>query len=521
MHSHHFSFGRIFTLFTAATGTLLLLLTSAIGNDFFTAQNLRGLARAQSVRHIPTCAEAGVCRKGEQGFILRIPDAQGISIARRKGCKVKRLLKENAVLRCPSAVSIPNASVERALRVVDLYSNGQIHATEVQATGITGNNVRVAILDTGIDNDHPELAGKVALIQNFTSDDLQDLAGHGTHVAGTIAGQGFKEFDDRGGTNRALGVAPGVEFVIAKVCNNEGWCLEGDILSGIEWAVAQKAKVINLSLGGGSFLNHCDDDTLARQVNWAVQQGVTVIAAAGNHGETDEGISTPACASKAIAVGAVDATDTRPVWSSYGSAIDVTAPGVSILSSVSCLAAGTCPTPAYGWWSGTSMATPHVSGLAALLLERDPTLIPAHLTKLITETADDLGESGFDPFHGYGRINATSALAALQGQSSSSSISSLQQSSSSSHSQDNFSSEATSAPTSSSLSSSSVSSSSESMSSREADTSSARSEPHEEVPERSPPFKERIPRILPKLPPTAAPAARQHRPTTPRGSPRW
>ncbi len=102
------------------------------------------------------------------------------------------------------------------------------------------------------------------------------------------------------------------------------------------------------------------------------------------------------------------------LWSSVGTALDLMAPGVSILSSVSCIAAGNCPEPAYGWWSGTSMATPHVAGVVALLLQEDPSLTPRDIWNLLTETALDLGALGFDDQHGYGRVDAAAALVKLR-----------------------------------------------------------------------------------------------------------
>jgi hypothetical protein len=199
--------------------------------------------------------------------------------------------------------------------------------------------------------------------------------------------------------------------VVGKVCGDDGWCLESDIMAGLEWALGRGARVINLSLGGGTFGDHCDDDPLARAVNWTVDQGATVVAAAGNSGQ---GVGTPACASKAIAVGAVDRSDVRAPWSSIGPALDLMAPGVDILSSYSCAAAGSCPVPSYAWLSGTSMATPHVVGVAALLLERMPSLTPREIANILTETAVDRGPPGFDIFHGFGRIDASAALARLE-----------------------------------------------------------------------------------------------------------
>lgn len=470
-----------------------------VGNQSYAAQSTRN-AHAE---RILTCEEVGLCKKGEQGLILNSLDRTIIANAVHRGCRIKRTLSQGMVLRCPAGVAVPNSRAERALRLIDLYASQQIGATDLRRQGITGQGVRVAILDTGADANHPELATRISLTKNFTTVEVTDLAGHGTHVAGIVAGQGVREFEDGGGMNRALGVAPEAELLIGKVCNNQGWCLEGDIMAGIEWAVSQQARVINVSLGGGSFLDHCDDDPLAQHVNWAVKQGVVIVAAAGNSGDAGEGVATPGCASQAIAVGATDATDTRASWSSYGKALDVVAPGVSILSSVSCQSAGTCPTSAYGWWSGTSMASPHAGGLAALLLQADPSLQPTDVYALITGTAKDLGDAGFDTLHGYGRIDAVAALASLNARSDSTETNDLP--SAEEPAEEN----GTEDPA------------SQEQKNNRGDSGNA--------PEEKPIGG--IPVTLPPLPTQAAPEAQEHRPIAPkgqehrpaaaRGSPRW
>lgn len=509
--------------FTTLTGVFALLLTLQIADGHLAIADLSSQPKIESKKHIPNCKEAGVCKKGEQGFILNTVDAIEISNVRKKGCKVVHQLKDTAVLRCPDTVVLSNATVERVFRVSDMYANQQIGAAAVQQSGLTGNGVRVAILDTGVDTSHQELQGRVALTQNFTSDDSTDVVGHGTHVAGIIAGQGVQNFSDR---NRALGVAPGAELIVAKVCNSQGWCSEGDIVAGIQWAVAQKARVINMSLGGGAFLAHCDDDSLAAQANWAARQGVVVVAAAGNSGESTEGIATPGCGSQVIAVGAVDSSDARASWSNYGVPLDVMAPGVGILSSVSCLSAGTCPTSAYGWWSGTSMATPNVAGVAALLLQKNASQTPSQIRSLFTSTATDLGTSGFDKLNGYGRVNALAALAAVPESSSSSSSrmsSSVRTSSAATSQSSRFSSSMSSSSQRSAATSSwSFSSSTppHSEDSHEDENNDNQEDDHDKDHENG--FWHFPWPFLRPLPKQAAPPAQEHRLAAPsRGSPRW
>ena len=206
--------------------------------------------------------------------------------------------------------------------------------------------------------------------------------------------------------NYATGVAPGAGIMVGKVCGDLG-CYESDIMAGVEWAVAQGADILNLSLGGGNFEYHCDDDPLAAKVNWAVSQGLVVVVSAGNEGD---GVSSPACASGAIAVGAVDKSDIRPSWSNYGEALDLVAPGVEILSTYSCKAAGDCRYYWYAYLSGTSMSAPLVAGVAALILEKNPSYTVDEVKETLYKSALDLELYGWDPYTGWGRIDALGAV---------------------------------------------------------------------------------------------------------------
>ncbi len=448
----------------AAFGLFLSAFLVAPGSS--SMANLSEMGDSRTRRAFKSCRLGGFCNKDEKAVLLRDPTK--ITQAKEKGCKVRRQLRDSIALRCPSTAVVPYSVEDRVMALTDVYSGRQIGAQVVQESGIDGTGVRVAILDTGIDVTHPEISAAVAATANFSRDAaVTDGAGHGTHVAGIIAGEGVRPFDDRGDSNRVAGIAPGVELIVGKVCSDEGWCLESDVIAGIEWAISQKAKVINLSLGGGSFLGHCDDDSLAKAVNWAVSKGANVVVASGNYGIDGEGIITPACASKAIAVGAVNDQDQIQDWSSYGTALDVLAPGVDILSSVPCAVAGSCPDAGYGWWGGTSMAAPHVTGLVAQLIEAEPTLTTNEVYAIVTGTAIDLDAAGPDRKSGYGRIAAEAAVSSAQAivRSSSSSTSSSVSSSSVSSPVSSSSSVTSSSSAPSSTSSSSTSSSSSSSSS--------------------------------------------------------
>lgn len=355
------------------------------------------------VKKIPTCEEAGLC-KGGQRLVFDAKNPRAVERLKERGCTVVHDLSDKTSLRCPRGITAHGARPERVFRSMDLTSATQMDVPAAWEQGVTGKYVRVAVLDTGVDAAHVELNGKIFVRQNFTGGSDADALGHGTHVAGIVSGLGLNAVD----SSRAVGTATGAWLFVGKVCSDEGWCMESDILAGLEWAVAQKARVINLSLGGGEFDSHCDGDTLARKVNWAVEQGSVVVAAAGN---TGNGVASPACASRAVAVGAVDRNDVRANWSGKGEALDIMAPGVSILSAYSCTAAGSCPGPWYVRMSGTSMAAPHVTGLVALILEKFPTLTPDKIHSVLTASAKDLGDSGYDALYGHGRVDADDALA--------------------------------------------------------------------------------------------------------------
>lgn len=242
----------------------------------------------------------------------------------------------------------------------------RIGAPEVWNAGWTGAGAKVAVLDTGIDDQHPDLVGQVVGSRNFTAEEPGDLHGHGTHVAATIA--------SRDATFR--GVAPDAKLLAGKVCDSRGECLDSDVLAGMRWAAVENdADVVNLSLG---YPNEEGLDLLERGVEELTEQtGTLFVVAAGNKpfgclGPL-AGVSSPASADSALAVGAVDKQDQLADFSCTGPrrgdrAIkpDLTAPGVEIVAA----AAGTDGERVTA--SGTSMAAPHVAGAAAILAGQHP-----------------------------------------------------------------------------------------------------------------------------------------------------
>ncbi len=276
----------------------------------------------------------------------------------------------------------PDLKVHTCLDV----SAPHIQAPQVWAAGYTGRNVPVAIVDTGIDPTHPDFAGRIIAMADFTGEGTSDNHGHGTHVAGITAGAG----------STYKGIAPEAQIYAAKVLHGDGSGYMSEVMAGLEWAVQQNVKVINLSLGGEG---PCDGtDALSTTCDAVVDQGVMVCVAAGNSGPGASTVGAPGCARKVLTVGACSNTDAIASFSARGPTgdgrvkPDVLLPGVSIAS---CRAQGTSMgTPVdtlYTRASGTSMATPHAAGVAALLLEAFPALTPAELKARIMTTAISLG----------------------------------------------------------------------------------------------------------------------------------
>jgi len=294
-----------------------------------------------------------------------------------KGCFIKHRLKYTTSLDCPeNIIGQLNVRESRVFHIVDINADKQIGADKVWAEGIDGSGVKVAILDTGIDTDHPELQDSYLGGYDYVNNDPypEDDHGHGTHVSGIITANGLSNANSKG-------VAPGAGIYMYKVCDSGGSCYEDDMIAAMEAAVQTDAKVMSISIGGGSYTTeNCDSDTLAAKVNWVVNQGLTVVVAAGNDGK---GVSSPGCASGAIAVGAVDSSNNVPYWSGRGLALDIVAPGVSIYSTL---------INGYGTMSGTSMATPHVAGVVALLLDANSGLTTSEIKNALYSTANPVNK---------------------------------------------------------------------------------------------------------------------------------
>jgi len=280
----------------------------------------------------------------------------------------------------------------------------KIGAGDAHNAGFTGvalsGAFKVAVIDTGVSCGHIDLGVPCSGGFDFVNNDADpsDDHGHGTHVAGTIAGR-------RDGSG-VVGVAPNVWIVPIKVLNASGSGSYADIIAGIDYATSNGIKVTNNSYGGS-----VGSATMEAALRVAAANGVLTVAAAGNSGNqagTGDSVGYPAKYGSVLSVAATDSLDKRANFSSTGPAVQVAAPGVAIRS--------TTMNGGYADWNGTSMATPHVAGAAALLYAKGVTdsnnngLINDEIRNLLAQTAVDLGAAGRDPLFGFGRIRVMNAI---------------------------------------------------------------------------------------------------------------
>lgn len=277
---------------------------------------------------------------------------------------------------------------------VDLeQSVPQIGAPVAWERGYDGTGVTVAVLDTGIDATHPDVSGSIAGQVDFTGSPTgaKDGHGHGTHVASTVLGSGAASKGLR------KGVAPGAKLLVGKVCDDNGQCPDDGIIAAMDWAAHSGAKVVNMSLGGDPTDG---TDPMSQALNELSRStGTLFVVAAGNSGFVAQKVVSPGSADDALTVAAVDKNGAMASFSNRGPRIgdgaakpDIAAPGVGI---VAARAAGTAMgTPVDQYYTasdGTSMATPHVAGAAAIVAEQHPELTGQQIKALLMDTASDLG----------------------------------------------------------------------------------------------------------------------------------
>ncbi|MFF9812331.1 S8 family serine peptidase [Streptomyces sp. NPDC014006] len=285
-------------------------------------------------------------------------------------------------------------------------SNAQIGTPKAWEAGLTGKGVTVAVLDTGVDLTHPDLADRVTATKSFIEgQEVADRNGHGTHVTSTVGGSGAAS------DGREKGVAPDATLAVGKVLGDQGSGSESQIIAGMEWAAKDvHAKIVSMSLGSTEPSD--GTDPMAQAVNTLTREtGALFVIAAGNTGAPSS-IGSPGAADAALTVGAVDSADEAAYFTSSGPRLgdnalkpDISAPGVDILAARSRLTAGSGP---YTTMSGTSMATPHVAGVAALLAQRHPDWTGAQLKDALMSTSRQLIASAYAL--GSGRVSVPDAI---------------------------------------------------------------------------------------------------------------
>jgi subtilisin family serine protease len=266
-------------------------------------------------------------------------------------------------------------------------------------TGSAG--VTIAVLDTGLNKSISDFSGRIVSPYSVLAEDTdwpawQDKHGHGTGVAGVVAARGND-------TDGMAGAAWNVMLMPVKI-SEDGTSTDLTLAAGIEYAVDHGADVINVSFASppGAGYSHA----LAAAVNYAYGRGVLIVAAAGNDGGE---IGYPAAFESVIAVGATESSDSRWARSNTGPSLDIAAPGNQIISY------GLSSTEPKYSWSGTSVAAPLVTGAVALMMSVDSSLTPGQITDIITDSADDLGDSGWDQEFGWGLLDAYKAVSEAEG----------------------------------------------------------------------------------------------------------
>jgi subtilisin family serine protease len=284
----------------------------------------------------------------------------------------------------------------------------QVGAPDAWAAGYDGEGTKVAVLDTGVDTTHPDLADRIVETVSFVpGEQIDDVNGHGTHVASTVAGSGAAS----DGAYR--GVAPAADLVVGKVLGDDGFGQDSWVLAGMEWAAESGAEVVNMSLGDDAQPSDGTDPMSLAVDALTAQYDTLFVVAAGNSGSGTP-IGTPSAAASALTVGAVDTLDNLAWFSSTGplagtGAIkpDIVAPGVAITAARSAQMPGN-PEP-YWTIDGTSMATPHVAGAAAILAQQHPEWSAPQLKDALMSSATALAD-WYTPYEvGTGRLDVATA----------------------------------------------------------------------------------------------------------------
>ncbi|HEY4500158.1 MAG TPA: S8 family serine peptidase [Candidatus Paceibacterota bacterium] len=347
--------------------------------------------------------------KSQTRFIVHTESEAALGLER--ACARVKNNKALIVLQCDDVVG-QELGLQEDIRVfaADAGANTQIGANIVQGGGNTGSSTKIAILDTGYNYLHSELSSSYSGGYDFVNNDNDpmDDNGHGSHVGGLIAADGIN--------TSAKGVAPDAAVVALKVLDLNGSGFFSDVVEAIYWAVNGPDNIfgngdesgiaaMNLSLGTGKpyvYKGFCDSilPDLTNAIKYAREHNILVAVAAGNEGRA--GVSLPGCISYSTTVGAVNSSDQIASFSGRGSALDIVAPGVSLF--------GPWLGTSYVTISGTSMATPIITGVAALVHTAHPTYSAVKVEEALIKTAKNLGKAGKDNDSGWGRVRANNAV---------------------------------------------------------------------------------------------------------------
>jgi subtilisin family serine protease len=318
---------------------------------------------------VPAQAEGRVFGAGEPGVVpgrYIVTTGAGVRVASMTSLAARRLAADsNVLVEQDRRVHVAAYTQQNPTWNLDRIDQRGTTGSKTYTPMDDGSSVHAYVIDTGIRISHTEFGGRATYGWDFVGHDsaASDCNGHGTHVAGTIGGTTY-------------GVAKKVNLVAVRVldCDGEGYL--SDVIDGIDWVTkyAVKPAVANMSLGGSR------STSMDAAVTRSIKSGVTYVVAAGNE-NANANASSPAALAAAITVGATDSADKRASFSNFGSVLDLFAPGVNIKSSV----AGSDTATAY--YSGTSMASPHVAGAAALVLDAAPTYTPAQVQAFLVDKA--------------------------------------------------------------------------------------------------------------------------------------
>jgi subtilisin family serine protease len=335
-------------------------------------------------------------------------------------------LPEPAISALKANPHVTRVEPDRQMRALDIELDNawgvtRIGAGTVHDGGNKGEGVKLVIIDSGINYNHPDLDGNYLGGYDFVQgdEDPMDVYGHGTHVAGTACAEDNNN-GDLFGPYGVVGVAPQCALYALRVLDDAGYGDASDLIAAMQWAVNNDIQVANLSLGWD--LN--PGDTVKAAFDSAEAAGLVIVAAACNNGNppgNGDNVCYPALYDSVIAVAATDVGDQRASFSSTGDQVELAAPGVSVFSTWNDGDSYANPQPVchteedmqacYKYGSGTSMASPHVAGTAALMLAANPDWTNDQVRAQLQATAADLGDTGWDPLYGFGLVDAAEAAA--------------------------------------------------------------------------------------------------------------